>query len=112
MPIAPPPGTVFDTAVLDWVTTAACGTVRPGMVATIRNQYVARFHTAATPRMVSWSQVIDWIDAQTAEMLVNLGRKYQKTAMTISTDSAGASSWRGRSRRRPRAAGAASPASV
>src|SRR6185503_17907210 len=40
------------------------------------------------------SAVIDWIDTQTAEMLVNCGRKYQKTATTMATENSGGSTRR------------------
>src|SRR5688572_22957094 len=86
MPTAPPAGMVFETAVLDCVATAACGNVRPGMVATMTNQYVARFHNAATSSVSSSSHVMARISDQTAEMLVNCGRKYQKTATTIASE--------------------------
>src|SRR6266496_5606980 len=52
----------------------------------------------------SCHQLIDRMDAQTAEMLVNCGRKYQNTATTIATDNSGARIRVHRSRRRPGAA--------
>ena len=46
--MAPPPGRMFAIVVEDWLFTAACAVVRPGIAATICHQYVARLKTVAT----------------------------------------------------------------
>src|SRR5215218_3653835 len=102
MPMAPPPGTVLETAVLDSVTTAACGYVSPGIVATMTSQYVARFHSATAASAASCGQLIDRTEVHTADRLVNCGRKYQKTTTTIARDTSGASTCRHRHRNRRR----------
>ena len=46
-PSAPPPGSVFATAVEAWFTFIVCQTLLPGRDAIITSQYVARFQSAA-----------------------------------------------------------------
>src|SRR5919112_2368277 len=92
--MAAPPTTVFDTAVVVWVDTVACGTVSPGIVAVITNWYVARFHTAATRRMAISTADIPRTDAHTSDRLVNWGRNQAKTAATSASDSSGPASRR------------------
>src|SRR6266536_6114792 len=86
MPIAPPPGSVLETAVDVSVATNACRYFSPGVAATITNRYVARFHTAASASVASSSPVIAVIADQTLDMLVNCGMKYQKMPTTITRD--------------------------
>jgi hypothetical protein len=57
-PSAPPPGSVFATAVDAWLTFIVCHTLLPGSADIITSQYVARFHSAASVSVVSSSQVI------------------------------------------------------
>src|SRR6266516_5826501 len=74
------------------------------MVDTITNQYVARFHNAARASRPSCQELIERMDAQTAEMLVNCGKKYQNTRATIASDTRGAAIRIARCQRRPGAA--------
>src|ERR687886_2701225 len=70
------------------------------MVATIRNQYVAKFQMAARARVAICNVVIERIAAQTADRLVNCGRKYQNTAKIRPSEITIGRTRRNRNRRR------------
>src|SRR3712207_1840639 len=59
MPIAAPPGTVFETAVGAWASAVARPNDSPGVTACHTNGYVARFQAAAARTVATSSEVIE-----------------------------------------------------
>ena len=75
IPMAAPPGTVLDTAVVDCVISIARPNDSRGATVIQTKAYVARFHTAIASRIASSSHVMARISAHTSPKSIRVNRK-------------------------------------
>ena len=76
MPMAAPPGTVFEIAVVDCVISIPRPNDSRGVVTVIQTRtYVTRFQSAIRSRTESSSQVMALISAHTSAKSIRLNRK-------------------------------------